>query len=58
MKSIFESKKSKGGVLTNVFAHLEKSNAFANNRELSREELIKFHRQTLEKKAKLKPKIK
>ncbi len=58
MQGLFKSESSKGGVVTHVFGHFEKSNAFANNREMSKEELIRLHKTTLEKKSKLKPKTK
>lgn len=52
MKSIFHSERNKGGVITNIFAHIEKSKAFTNNRELSKEELIQLNKITMEKKSK------
>lgn len=52
MKSIFRSEINKGGVLTNIFAHIEKSKAFANNREISKEELIRLNELTMKRKEK------
>ena len=53
MRSIFEAEKIKGGVITNVFAHIYPSKAFSNNREISREELIRLNEITMEKKKRL-----
>ncbi len=55
MNSVFRSENSKGGVLTNKFAHIEKSKAFANNREISKEDLVRLNESTMKKKMKMKP---
>ena len=55
MRSIFKAENNKGGVHTNVFAHISSSKAFENNREMSREELMRLNKITMEKKKHLKP---